>query len=184
MSVQKVRPDDGNREGKWVVLTIVAILSSAAILMPYHQVATEKPDIQAHQVLITDLHQNELGLIAELKLAHEEIRDLQLETGTWPEVSDMEAIWIAPFVKDQNWKRKGSHQWQRIDDGVYIGVKTSAQGSVSMLLDSRGSQADIWFSDSSRSLNAEVLSDLAKRRQHGWQQIVLSDSSSSHSHAH
>ena len=96
----------------------------------------------------------------------------------------MEALWIAPFVKDQNWKRKGSHQWKRIDDGVYIGMKTNAQGSASMLLDSRGSQADIWFSDSSRSLNAEVLSDLAKRRQHGWQQIVLSDSSSSHSHAH
>ena len=66
MSVQKVRPDDGNREGKWVALTIAVILGSAAILMPYHQVATEKPDIQAHQVLITDLHQNELGLIAEL----------------------------------------------------------------------------------------------------------------------
>ncbi|MDG2708623.1 hypothetical protein P7M49_26415, partial [Vibrio parahaemolyticus] len=91
--------------------------------------------------------------------------------------------WIAPFVKDQNWKRKGSHQWQRIDDGVYIGVKTSAQGSASMLLDSRSSQADIWFNDSSRSLNVEGLSDLAKRHDFGWKQIVLSDSSS-HSHAH
>jgi len=184
MSLQNIRPDDGHREGRWIVLTIAVILGSAAILMPYHQVTTEKPDTQSYQVLITDLHQNELGLITELKLAHEEIRDLQLETGTWPEVSDMEALWVAPFVKDQNWKRKGSHQWQQVDGGVYIGIKKNAQGSASMLLDSRGPQADIWFNDSSHSLNVGALSDLAKRRQYGWQQIVLSDSSSSHSHVY
>lgn len=81
MITQKIRPDNGSREGKWVALTIAGILAVSTILLPHHQTETEHTDVQSHQVLITDLEQEELAMIAELKLAHEEIRDLHLDAG-------------------------------------------------------------------------------------------------------
>lgn len=79
MITQKVRPDNGSREGKWVALTIAGILAISTLLLPYHQTESEHTEALAHQVLITDLEQEELAMIAELKLAHEEIRDLHID---------------------------------------------------------------------------------------------------------
>lgn len=82
MITQTVRPDNGSREGKWVALTIAGILACASVLMPLHQVDSPHSAVLSHQIRITDLRQEELGLIAELKLAHEELRDLHAESGT------------------------------------------------------------------------------------------------------
>lgn len=99
MITQKVRPDNGSREGKWVALTIAGILACASVLMPLHQVDSPHSAVLSHQIRITDLHQEELGLIAELKLAHEELRDLHAESGTWPDTEEMASLWIAPLFK-------------------------------------------------------------------------------------
>ncbi|ELA8152530.1 hypothetical protein RGL54_000020 [Vibrio parahaemolyticus] len=180
MITQKVRPDNGSREGKWVALSIVGILATASFLMPLHQVDSPHSDVLSHQVRITDLHQEELGLIAELKLAHEELRDLHAESGTWPDTEEMASLWIAPFVQDQNWKRKGSHQWQSIGDGIYLGIRQSEQGAASMILDSRQSHADIWLIDAHGFAPTPTLSEESHRHQQGWQQLILSSPSFAH----
>ena len=122
-------------------------------------------------------------MIAELKLAHEEIRDLHIDDGQWPEITDLEAFWIAPFVKDQSWQRKGSHQWQKLDAGLYIGLRTDEQGSASMLLDSRHQQADIWLSSSAAFGQLSELIQQGAREKSGWQQVVLMPSSNT-THGH
>ncbi|MGR5238597.1 DUF6162 family protein [Vibrio alfacsensis] len=184
MMTQKIRPDNGSREGKWVALTIAGILAMSVILLPHHQSETEHIEAQAHQVLMTDLKQDDLSMIADLKLAHEEIRDLYLDAGAWPEISELEAFWVAPFVNDQSWQRKGAHQWQRLDSGLYLGLRQDEHGAASMLLDSRSERADIWFSHVPVMAQVQSLQAREKRQQQGWQQIVLSPSSSSNLHAH
>ncbi|WP_045375836.1 DUF6162 family protein [Vibrio campbellii] len=183
MITQKVRPDNGSREGKWVALTIAGILAISTLLLPYHQTESEHTEALAHQVLITDLEQEELAMIAELKLAHEEIRDLHIDEGQWPEISELEEFWVAPFVKDQSWQRKGSHQWQKLDAGLYIGVRQGEKGSASMLLDSRHEQADIWLSTSASAEHLSHLIQQEERKQNGWHQVVLMPSSTA-THAH
>ncbi len=81
MITQKIRPDNGSREGKWVALTIAGILAVSSALLPYHQNEVEHAEALEHQVLMTDLGQEELAMVAELKLAHEEIRDLHIDEG-------------------------------------------------------------------------------------------------------
>lgn len=184
MITQKVRPDNGSREGKWVALTIAGILAVSTILLPHHQAETEHTEVLAHQVLITDLEQEELAMIAELKLAHEEIRDLHLDAGEWPAVSELEEFWVAPFVQDQSWQRKGSHQWQRLDAGIYLGVRQDEKGAASMLLDSRNEHADIWFIQSTTKASDLSLVEISERQKQGWQQIVLVPATSSNAHAH
>ncbi|HGY9585917.1 TPA: hypothetical protein ACOJQP_004367 [Vibrio harveyi] len=183
MITQKIRPDNGSREGKWVALTIAGILAVSAALLPYHQTEIEHAKALEHQVLMTDLGQEELAMVAELKLAHEEIRDLHIDEGEWPEVSELETFWLAPFVKDQSWQRKGSHQWQMLDAGLYLGLRQDDEGSASMLLDSRHEHADIWFS-TAVSIDIEDLTQQSQRKLSGWQQIVLMPSSPASPHKH
>ncbi|MGR5548563.1 DUF6162 family protein [Vibrio sp. DNB22_12_1] len=184
MNTQIVRPNNGNREGKWVALTVTVILTASTFLLPYHQAETEHSEVFAHQVSITDLAQEEVAMVAELKLAHEEIRDLRVDADTWPEVSELEAFWIAPFVQDQSWQRKGSHQWKRFGSGLYLGLRQDEQGAASMLLDSRNAQADIWFSQAVGIVQASALMKQEDRQRQGWLQIVLVPSPSSNSHDH
>lgn len=183
MTIQKIRSNNGSREGKWVLLSIVGILSISALSLPYNQVDNPQVEMLRHQVLITDLEQEELALIAELKLAHEEIRDIRLEAGEWPNVKDLEANWIAPFVKDQSWSRKGAHQWLRIENGLYLGMRRNEKGAASMLLDCRKEQAEIWFSKDSPVDHITMLIEPQKRQQLGWLHVVLSPPSQ-HSLAH
>lgn len=183
MTTQTVHPDNGSREGKWVALMIIVILAFAATLLPHHQVSTNETQLEPYQVHMSDLNQEQIAFIADIKLAHEEIRDLYLESGVWPEIKQLEALWIAPFVKDQSWKRKGSHQWQRLKDGVYLGIKHDEQGASSVILDSHNAEADIWFSDLDDGLSISDVSDLTQRQGNGWRQIVTTQSTS-HSHAH
>ncbi|WP_100752810.1 DUF6162 family protein [Vibrio salilacus] len=183
MIIDKVRSDNGSREGKWVALTVATILAVSLLLLPHHQAQSQQTSTLAHQVLVTTLEQDDLAMLVELKLAHEEIRDLYLESGEWPDVSELQRNWIAPFVPDQSWQRKGSHQWQQLEAGLYLGVKQDRQGSALMLLDSRDQQADIWLAPASLTLNKSVPIKPENRQLQGWQQVILAPSSPSHSHA-
>ena len=76
MISQSVHADDGGREGKWMALLIVLILAIAALLLPYHQAISNKKVLANHQISIKDLPSVELAMLAELRLAHEEIRNI------------------------------------------------------------------------------------------------------------
>ncbi|MDH5976928.1 hypothetical protein L8R98_09070 [Vibrio splendidus] len=121
MMIQGVRADTGGREGKWVGLIIVFILSFATVAIPFHQAEIHVKAVLDHQILVTDVEQENLAMLSELRLAHEEIRDLRMDSdGEWPSVSSLKYEWVAPFVEDQSWKRKGSHTWLLDEHGYYF----------------------------------------------------------------
>ncbi|MEZ9480818.1 hypothetical protein AB4163_13650 [Vibrio splendidus] len=121
MMIQGVRADTGGREGKWVGLIIVFILSFAMVAIPFHQAESHVKAVLDHQILVTDVEQENLAMLSELRLAHEEIRDLRMDSdGEWPSVSSLKDEWVAPFVEDQSWKRKGSHTWLLDARGYYF----------------------------------------------------------------
>ncbi|MFM2627122.1 hypothetical protein AAFX20_06380 [Vibrio chagasii] len=121
MMIQSVRADTGGREGKWVGLIIVFILCFATVAIPFHQAESHVKAVLDHQILVTDVEQENLAMLSELRLAHEEIRDLRMDSdGEWPSVASLKDEWVAPFVEDQSWKRKGSHAWVLDERGYYF----------------------------------------------------------------
>ncbi|PML49105.1 hypothetical protein BCT35_14475 [Vibrio lentus] len=121
MMIQGVRADTGGREGKWVGLIILFILSFATVAIPFHQAESHVKAVLEHQILVTDVEQENLAMLSELRLAHEEIRDLRMDSdGEWPSVVLLKDEWVAPFVEDQSWKRKGSHTWLLDKRGYYF----------------------------------------------------------------
>ncbi|ARP40275.1 DUF6162 family protein [Vibrio syngnathi] len=121
MMIQSVRADTGGREGKWVGLIIIFILCFATVAIPFNQAESHIEVTLDHQVLVTDVEQENLAMLSELRLAHEEIRDLRMDLdGEWPSVVSLKDEWVAPFVEDQSWKRKGSHAWLLDERGYYF----------------------------------------------------------------
>ena len=150
--IQGVRADTGGREGKWVGLIIVFILSFATVAIPFHQAESHIKTVLDHQILVTDVEQENLAMLSELRLAHEEIRDLRMDSdGEWPSVTSLKDEWVAPFVEDQSWKRKGSHTWLLDERGYYFSTPSeyAAQSdhgfADSFILNANSVSPEIWI---------------------------------------
>ncbi|WP_299137219.1 hypothetical protein [uncultured Vibrio sp.] len=158
MMIQSVRADTGGREGKWVGLIIVFILCFATVAIPFYQAESHVKAVLDHQILVTDVEQENLAMLSELRLAHEEIRDLRMDSdGEWPSVASLKDEWVAPFVEDQSWKRKGSHAWVLDERGYYFSTpseyatpseqaKPTGHGSAdSFILNANSVSPEIWI---------------------------------------
>ena len=150
--IQGVRADTGGREGKWVGLIIVFILSFSTVAIPFHQAESHIKTVLDHQILVTDVEQENLAMLSELRLAHEEIRDLRMDSdGEWPSVTSLKDEWVAPFVEDQSWKRKGSHTWLLDERGYYFSTPSeyAAQSdhgfADSFILNANSVSPEIWI---------------------------------------
>ncbi len=188
--IQGVRADTGGREGKWVGLIIVFILSFAMIAIPFHQAESHIEAVLDHQILVTDVEQENLAMLSELRLAHEEIRDLRMDSdGEWPSVMSLKDEWVAPFVEDQSWKRKGSHTWLLDERGYYFSTPSEyATPSEDTAPSQQATQSDHGFADSfilnANSVSPEIwiyLGGVAEQpdtfKQHtlesaGWKMVV------------
>ncbi|KZX70434.1 hypothetical protein A3712_08610 [Vibrio sp. HI00D65] len=146
MMIQSVRADTGGREGKWVGLIIVFILCFATVAIPFHQAESHVKAALEHQVLVTDVEQENLAMLSELRLAHEEIRDLRMDLdGEWPSVMSLKDGWVAPFVEDQSWKRKGSHAWLLDERGYYFSTPNELGFADSFILNANSVSPEIWI---------------------------------------
>ncbi|MCK8072592.1 hypothetical protein [Vibrio sp. 1CM23M] len=152
MMIQGVRADTGGREGKWVGLIIVFILSFATVAIPFHQAESHIKAVLDHQILVTDVEQENLAMLSELRLAHEEIRDLHMDSdGEWPSVASLKEEWVAPFVEDQSWKRKGSHTWLLDARGYYFSAPSEQATPTehgfadSFILNANSVSPEIWI---------------------------------------
>ena len=152
MMIQGVRADTGGREGKWVGLIILFILSFSTVAIPFHQAKSHVKAVLDHQILVTDVEQENLAMLSELRLAHEEIRDLRMDSdGEWPSVASLKDEWVAPFVEDQSWKRKGSHAWLLDERGYYFSspseqaTPTDHGSAGSFILNANSVSPEIWI---------------------------------------
>ncbi|MFC1503508.1 DUF6162 family protein [Pseudomonadota bacterium] len=189
MISQTVRTDDGGREGKWVALSIFLILTVAAILLPYHQETAKQQSLSTYQVSIKDLAADELAMIAELRLAHEEIRNMHQDsiefddTESWADIAELEALWLAPFIQDKSWERKGKHLWLNIERAIYQGVPQLEGGSASVVLNSMQEDPEIWL-HLDKKIQPVISGDIRSERvplqtsvliEAGWKQVVFAD---------
>lgn len=183
MISQSVHADDGGREGKWVALLIASILAIAAILLPYHQTASSEKALASHQISIKHLPSVELAMIAELRLAHEEIRNIHQDNvelegvDIWPDMAELEELWLAPFIVDQSWERKGKHDWRQVGPALYQGIPTLITGSVAVLLNSQDTRPDVWLAlDMPNPVPmAEQTLNTTELIRAGWKQVVFAD---------
>jgi len=186
MISQSVRADDGGREGKWVALIIIGILAIAALLLPYHQAASSKKQLASHQISIKDLPSVELAMIAELRLAHEEIRNIHQDTleldspelesrDTWPDMAELDELWVAPFIADKSWERKGKHAWRKVASGLYQGIPALTTGSVAVLLNSQAARPEVWLALDMPNPAPLVINkfNAAELISAGWKQVVF-----------
>ncbi|MEC6908745.1 DUF6162 family protein [Photobacterium piscicola] len=182
---QSVSSDNGSKEGKWVGGIIVSILLLATILLPYHQNKTKSQQLDTHQIAVTELSSEELAMVAELRLAHEEIRNLNQDSrefnhqNHWPNMAELSELWLAPFIEDKSWERKGRHQWQHINGAVYQGLRREKQGSSSVVLNSGSIEPDIWLALSKNTtpliINDEGVFEPQQLIDRGWTQIVFNN---------
>ena len=201
MITESVKADDGGTEGKWVALAIFVILAVAFIALPYHQAGGAKQPLLAHQVSIKDLPSSELAMVAELRLAHEEIRNLfqdnldfhnsddvsplMASDQHWPAVEELEALWLPPFVKDKSWKHKGQHHWQLIGGGVYLGMPQERNNeALPVVLISKSHAPDIWFKPASatHAINNSASFTSSTLVESGWIQVAFDDKNQRHAH--
>ncbi|PKH07354.1 hypothetical protein [Moritella sp. Urea-trap-13] len=196
MISQSVHPDDGGREGKWVALIIIAILATAALLLPYHQTASSEKQLASHQISIKDLPTVELAMIGELRLAHEEIRNIhqdriefehvELESieftnpdlesaDAWPDMTELDELWLAPFIIDKSWERKGKHAWRKVAPALYQGIPALTTGSVAVILNSQAARPDVWLALDMQKPAPMMGSTLntAELISAGWKQVVF-----------
>ena len=172
MMIQGVRADTGSREGKWVGLIIMFILSFTVVAIPFHQAESHREVILDHQVLVTDVEQENLAMLAELRLAHEEIRDLRVDLdGEWPSVGFLKDQWVAPFVEDQSWKRKGAHTWLLDERGYYFSIPSELGFADSFILNANNVSPEIWiFFDGIANQPTQFDENTLKLA--GWKRVV------------
>ena len=187
MISQPVCSDNGNNEAKWVLLSIALILAIAAMLLPYHQLNNTAQALAPHQIAISEVNSTELALIAELRLAHEEIRNLYQDSNQsqWPSVTELEQLWLAPFVKDKSWQRQGQHIWKKVAAGFYQGIPSVNTGAVAMLLFTDQSEPNIWLNLSTNNHAFKTQNSVISEQQlikANWSQVIFAQQSHASHH--
>ncbi|MCP4325064.1 MAG: hypothetical protein GY951_11615 [Psychromonas sp.] len=182
-----IKSDNGHREGGWIGLIIALILLLAYLLLPYHQQQFESSELAEQQVSVKQLKKTQLAMLTQLRLAHQEIRYLFLQkrkkqlSQRWPTIVELQNEWLTPFTQDRQWQMLGKPQWMMISDGVY--QATSQQG-LSVVLDSRGIVAKVWFDQQQQvthfSSPTDQLTDL-QLIENGWWLVV---DNINHNHEH
>lgn len=187
MIIQPVTSENSGQEGNWVAFLCILILLIGALLLPYNREATHQQQLESHQVPIKALTKPSLSMIADLRLADEEVRYLYQTDQAWPSVTQLELDWVAPFVKDKSWAYQGEHQWLQVAPGIY--QSKPAKGGARYLLNSLHNDIDIWidfeqqkpsikapliFAQSSKAQSVPVMvidSELLIKA--GWTQVVF-----------
>ncbi|MBB1273347.1 DUF6162 family protein [Psychromonas sp. SR45-3] len=179
MNIQAVVSENKGHEGYWIATLCLLILLIGALLLPYNSAHHQHQPLADHQLLITDLPPPPLAMIAELRLAHEEIRYFYQVEQDWLTVTQLEQDWIAPFVKDKSWAHQGEHDWSLVAAGIY--QSTPAKGGIRYLLNSRSAQVDIWLQEKPQA-SATSTFDLTALATSGWIQVVFSESQLAEQH--
>ena len=173
--VQVVRPAGAGHETLYVLLVALLILALAATVVALRGEREDETRIEAHQLdARRDLNAAEQGIYTDLLVAFDEVQLLREENAAVPGVEALAEEGLPPFVMDAGSQSRGSHQWQWLQAGAYLGRSQAPQVAGSFLLilpgDSNG-QADVWLRRDSAAVVPDDLGQAALIAA-GWQQVV------------
>ncbi|MDN2663318.1 hypothetical protein OW492_08015 [Psychromonas sp. 14N.309.X.WAT.B.A12] len=191
MITQSVVSENRGHEGYWIAFLCALILVFGALLLPFNRTHDDHHTLAKHQVFIDDLTPTPLAMIADLRLAHEEIRYLYETNQTWPDVVQLEESWLAPFVKDKSWEHRGQHQWLLVAPGVY--QSEPIESGTRYLLNSQGQTVDIWLDKDQQASLLHALTSIesnsidlsvAQFISAGWIQVIFNNEVEDTAHHH
>ena len=172
---QVVRPAGAGHETLYVLLFSLLIMIVAATVVLLRGEREDEQAIASHQIdARRDLTAAEQGIYTDLLVAFDEVQLLREENAAVPGVEALAEEGLPPFVKDAGSQSRGSHQWQWLQAGAYLGRSQAPQVAGSFLLilpgDSNG-QADVWLRRDSAGVVPDDLGQAALIAA-GWQQVV------------
>ncbi|GAL17456.1 hypothetical protein JCM19235_6005 [Vibrio maritimus] len=176
---QKVWPDNGAREGRYILLAIALLIAFAFVAIPINQRASTDIVLKSYQVRADQLTTRQQTLVSQLKVSHEEIFDLHLELkdeGTmtvWPSILELKDLYLAPFTEDLNWQNLASISWNGLENGYYSGEMTTPELSLAqVLVNSQNEDSPvIWLHTDAQELPTNINDDLLLKQ--GWKQVVF-----------
>ena len=171
-----VRPAGPGRESVAVLGLCLAILLMSAGIISLHRSAPEETATAQGQVdARSDLTPGEQGILADLRIAAEDIAYLA-ESGTAPAPADLAAEGLPPFASGPETATRGGHDWTLTQTGgllAYLGrsADPSRAGDMLLLVDPTGARpATVWLGRGG-DLPANLPDDLTSS---GWHEIVTS----------
>ncbi|CAG8863644.1 hypothetical protein PS627_00582 [Pseudomonas fluorescens] len=172
---QVVRPAGAGHETLYVLLTSLLIVALAATVVSLRGERVDEVAIASHQLdARRDLNAAEQGIYTDLRVAFDEIQMQREESALTPSVQALADEGFPPFVADASSASRGSHQWQWLDLGAYLGQSADSQVAGSFLLivpQASEGQADVWLRREGVSAVPTAL-DAGSLITAGWQQIA------------
>ncbi|MQG93047.1 hypothetical protein F6X59_10110 [Pseudomonas sp. MN1F] len=172
---QVVRPAGAGHETLYVLLVSLLIVALAASVVLLRGEREDEQAIASHQIdARRDLTAAEQGIYTDLRVAFDEIQLLREERAATPSVETLAEEGLPPFVADAGSHSRGSHQWQWLAAGAYLGRSQAPQvaGSFLMILPNAGStEVDMWLRRDSAAVLPDDLGQAALIAA-GWQQVV------------
>lgn len=172
---QVIRPAGAGHETLYVLLASLLIVVLAATVVLMRGEREDEQAIASHQIdARRDLTAAEQGIYTDLRVAFDEIQLLREENAAVPSVDALAEEGLPPFVVDAGSQSRGSHQWQWLQSGAYVGRSQAPEIAGSFLLivpADAGSQADVWLRRDSAALAPDDLGQAALIAA-GWQQVV------------
>ncbi len=188
MTVQVVRPAGAGHETLWVLLTAVAVLLVAALVVGVRTQPQAAMALAAHQLdARTQLNAAEQGVHADLLVAAEEILAIQEADQAMPELAQLREMALPPFAGGPDARARGAHEWRAVQqehEFALVGRSAAPELAASFLLrlpldppgDSKahahsGEAVDIWVQREGAPHWPQQIGDAALMRQ-GWRQVV------------
>ncbi|MFJ4110132.1 DUF6162 family protein [Pseudomonas sp. NPDC089758] len=170
-----VRPAGAGHETLYVLLVSLLIVIVAAGVVLLRGEREDEQAIASHQIdARRDLTPAEQGIYTDLRVAYDEIQLLREETAAQPIVASLAEEGLPPFVVDAGSQSRGSHQWQWLEAGAYLGRSQAPEVAGSFLLivaHEHSGQPDVWLHRDSTTVVPQDLGQ-ATLTAAGWQQVV------------
>ncbi len=125
------------------MLLAMLIVSLGFSLMVIHRTQSEQAtQLETYQIsAYSDLNDIEQGIFSDLYAAAFEIDEIHDFDDVWPQINALEEMYLAPFLKDASWERRGKLLWTLKNDdqaalytAAYIGTTSEPDISGSFLL--------------------------------------------------
>jgi len=189
MMTQTIVSENKGKEGYWVAFSCALILTLGMLLLPFNQAESKLKKRLAYQIPVAELPSTSLSMIAELRIAHEEILATYEMQQTWLSVEELKQAWIPPFIEDKSWSYKGKHHWTQIAPGIYQSEPETPQHRY--LLNNQNETVDIWIDQQKQSGLLDLKGTFATPKQRnallvkaGWTQVVFDAPEKAAIHVH